>query len=1235
MLQRVYAALVILLLSTSVAVAQQSGKIKGKVLDKETGEGIPFATIKVFKDGLLKSGAESDMDGEYLISSLEAASYDLEVEAFGYVTQRVEGVIVSADKIQFNDFKLTAGDGQTGDQLDEVEVVYYKVPLIDKDGGASGGTITQEDIAKMPGRSAASIAATVGGVGTDANGSITSVRGARNNSTYYYIDGIKVRGSTGLPKSAIQEVSVITGGLPANYGDATGGVISITTRGPSSFYFGGIDILSSGFKIGENTYGLDNYAYNLVEGSLSGPLLMKKDSNGEKTEPILGFFISANATSIVDDRPFGIPTYRLKPSVREELIAEPLRPTGTGQGVFYNTDFLSPDAFEQVKYRQNIARQGVTFAGKIDVNAGPTVNLTFGGSLDWNTRSSGDWVNSVFNYDNYPKLTNLSWRAYGRFTQRFTNSDDDVEVGEGEEAPKPALIKNIYYTVMADFSKFNQRVEDFTHGESFYNYGYVGKFETFRQNSYQWNNDLQALEHNGFDDTLVVFTPSETNRELAAITSQYYSIYDDPEGNYENFDQIQDGNALLNGQLPASVYGIWSNIGSQYNGYSRTDNQQFRITAMGSADIGDHAVSIGFEYEQRQDRFFSAAPVGLWTHLRQLTNNHITELDFSKPTISQIGSLTLIDYERLNAAPGEYSGSDAQAFFDYNLRNALGLDPDGTDFINVDAIDPEFYAANGNLALFSADELLNNGNNFVTYYGYDHTGAKTKDRPSFDDFFTAQDEFGNFTRPVAPFEPIYSAAYIMDKFAFDDLIFNVGLRVDRFDANQKVLQDQFSLYPTKTVKEATEFTHPTSISQDAVVYVNDIYNPTSVNGYREGNQWYNADGTEITDPTLIYTAAGVAPYLADGVSPDDEVSSNAFRDYQPQINVMPRIAFSFPISDQALFFAHYDVLTVRPDGGNRLDPLDYFYMRNRSSIVNNPDLRPSKTIDYELGFQQVLSASSSLKISAFYREQRDQVALVAATGAYPRTYTTYGNIDFGTVKGFTVAYDLRRTGNIWMRAAYTLQFAEGTGSDASSALNLVNTGQPNLRTIFPFNYDQRHAIQATVDYRFGEGTDYNGPVWFGKQFFKNTGANFVANLASGTPYSGQSNITAEALGTSGQLEGNPNGARKPWQFRVDAQFDKNITLKFGDDGEGGAKKIANLNIYLLVTNLFNTQNITNVYRATGNPDDDGYLNAAQFQNTIELQNSEETYRYLYALRANNPFNYSVPRTIRLGVKLDF
>ena len=50
-----------------------------------------------------------------------------------------------------------------------------------------------------------------------------------------------------LPKSAIEEVSVMTGGVPANFGDATGGIISITTRGASRTYFGGIE--ASKFRI--------------------------------------------------------------------------------------------------------------------------------------------------------------------------------------------------------------------------------------------------------------------------------------------------------------------------------------------------------------------------------------------------------------------------------------------------------------------------------------------------------------------------------------------------------------------------------------------------------------------------------------------------------------------------------------------------------------------------------------------------------------------------------------------------------------------------------------------------------------------------------------------------------------------------------------------------------------------------------------------------------------------------
>ena len=56
---------------------------------------------------------------------------------------------------------------------------------------------------------------------------------------------------------------------------------------------------------------------------------------------------------------------------------------------------------------------------------------------------------------------------------------------------------------------------------------------------------------------------------------------------------------------------------------------------------------------------------------------------------------------------------------------------------------------------------------------------------------------------------------------------------------------------------------------------------------------------------------------------------------------------------------------------------------------------------------------------------------------------------------------------------------------------------------------------------------------------------------------------------------------------------------------------------------------------TGNAGDDGYLNAARFQTSISTQNNEEAFRYYYAMKANDPYNFGIPRQIRLGVKLDF
>lgn len=1248
MIRKLQLTLAIILAAFTTVYSQGTGSIKGLVVDKSNGEPLPFVGVLIEQNGTVKASGTTDFDGIFTVSSLTPGKYSVKVKFVGYNDLVLNDVVVKNATITFldgdNKLALNPSDANT---LNTVEVIDYQVPLIDKDGGASGGTVTRDDIAKMPGRSATSIATTVGGVYQDAGsqGGI-SVRGSRSSSTYYFIDGIKVRGSTNLPKAAIQEVQVITGGLPANYGDATGGIISVTTRGPSSYYFGSIDILTSGFAVNNGglgyqrkVYGLDKFAYNLVEGSISGPLLMKKDSTGKKTRPILGFFLSANYENVLDSRPVHkkIGNYRIKQSVRDSLLnAEqlgPLRPSGSGFGAFYNTDFLQSSDFEKVAWRQGAGRQQVSASGKLDVNTGPNINLTFGGQYNYGTFQDYGFSTSLMNWDNNTESVSTSWRAYARFTQRFTSEQTEENQSK---------IKNAYYSLMVDYSKNVDKTWDPRHEDNVFQYGYVGKYDVYSQNSYEFSNGVRT--HNGFDDTLVEFYPSAINQSLAAITTQYFTLYDEVEDNYENLDQILAANALRNGDQPKSVYGLWYNMGyTGLNSYGFSDANQFRVTGNGSAEIGDHAISVGFEFEQRTDRSYTVSPYdsdvrNLWNHMRQLANSHILELDVNNPHITQYGTFLQYDFDRLNAAPGAYSGDDAQSYFDYNLRNKLGMDPDGNSFINIDGLDPELFT----LDMFSADELLNDGNNYVSYYGYDYTGKKLKAKDvSFEDFFNAQDEFGNYTRKIAPFQPVYMAGYIMDKFAFEDLIFNVGVRVDRFDANQLVLKDNWLLYQAKTVGEVdaqAEFgqAHPSNMGSDYIVYVNDINDPTAINGYRRNNgngtsTWFDSDGIEISDPNLLTTAQGIAPYLID--DPDEQIKPTAFEDYKPQINVMPRIAFSFPISDEALFFAHYDILTKRPTDGNRLDILDYYYIRNQNVVINNPNLRPETTIDYELGFQQVLSKRSSIKIAAFYREQRNQVALINYTGAYPETYQSWGNIDFGTIKGLTVSYDLRKTGNLWLRAAYTLQFAEGTGSDATSALNLVNSGQPNLRTIYPYSYDQRHAITATIDYRYGDA-DYNGPVIAGKKILKNTGVNLVTFIGSGTPYNAQSNITAAAVlsPATGVLEGQISGSRKPGQFRTDMQIDRNFMLDFGKEDN---KKSAYLNVYVQINNLFNTLNVVNVYRFTGVANDDGFLESPLYLDQAAAQNDINSFDNYYLLKVNNPFNYGLPRTIRLGVNFNF
>ena len=62
-----------------------------------------------------------------------------------------------------------------------------------------------------------------------------SIRGGRADGNSYYVDGVRTRGID-VPKSMIGQVQIISGGIPANYGDVTGGIISVTTENTRRAY---------------------------------------------------------------------------------------------------------------------------------------------------------------------------------------------------------------------------------------------------------------------------------------------------------------------------------------------------------------------------------------------------------------------------------------------------------------------------------------------------------------------------------------------------------------------------------------------------------------------------------------------------------------------------------------------------------------------------------------------------------------------------------------------------------------------------------------------------------------------------------------------------------------------------------------------------------------------------------------------------------------------------------------
>lgn len=1256
------------------------GEIAGKVLD-EKKEPLLSATVQVYQGGILKGGNVTDFDGNYSVKPLDPGYYDVLVSFTGYDSMMVTRVIVQPGGKTTQNFQMERKSTVLGGK-EGIVIKSYRKELVDQNN--PGKTVlTSEDIRTLPTTEVSDMVGLAPALYQSQRGKGVNMGGARSSGTLYIIDGVQVQNigeeaNTGInmAQNAVEQMEVITSGIPAKYGDVSGGVVNITSRGVARKTTGNLRLQHS----------IDGYNNNLASFSLAGPLY-KKRIDSVTRKPVLGFALSGDVYDDHNRYPAYDKQWVVKGDKQAAMEQNPLRilSDNNGNRIYnYESNYITFKDMEQKKIQPHNQTQELRLNGKLDYQITDNLRVIGGGMVDYVADDQYSRTQSLMSPQGTIKQKTFTGRGFIRFTQKFGKLNDT--------SSRNNLISNAFYSVQADWQRTSQWFNDPRFGKDYFKYAYVGKFTPReREQIYQASVDslsgrtgviLQGSRSTGID-----FHRSETNPILANYTSQYYNSLDGAVPT--SILQVQANNAMANGDMPRPTYsfggvGLFASPGSSINGYQYFNSDQYALDVNASFDLltgkTKHAIEFGLYYQQRIIRQYTAlANLGgtqsVWSQMRNLVStvdNQNLRLDKEHPIFRVNGKDYTYQPDPANPGHGTFydkaTNTPASILpgptdtiyydlknvgnsnFDKKLRKKLGVADNA--IVNVDDIDPSKLS----LDMFSADELLNlSGNAFVGYFGYTYTGGKQNGTVNFNDFWTQKDADGNYTRPIGAFTPTYIAGYIQDRFDYKDLHFNIGVRVDRYSANTKVLKDPYSLYPVTTLSDVAGTynfvnggTHPSNLPNDAVVYVSDNQStsPTII-GYRTGTTWYDPTGKVIEDPAVLKQYSDgrdPQPMIQDQYKHTKMTDSNfnpnlSFTDYSPQVTVMPRIQFSFPISDVANFYAHYDIYSQRPYPNTigNATAWDYYQLSASAptGVINNANLRCQRTFDYEVGFQQKLTDHSAITLTAFYKERKNMVTIVPYIFAYPYGYQTFGNRDFSSTKGSTLMYDLRATNHLKMQLSYTLQFAEGTGSNYNGGRGLlstlINEGFPNLRYVTYLNIDSRHYIAVNADYRYFEG---EGPTIRGKHFLQNAGANFVIKTRSGEPYTRYT----DALGQT--VVGGVNGARLPWHFNTDLRVDKDFALKFGkrnkETVEGVKPKRPNyVKAIVMINNLFNTREILGVYGFTGRTDDNGYLVSSFGQQYVPQQVNPQSYIDLYKVYQNNPAFLNYARTINFALEFNF
>lgn len=446
-------------------------------------------------------------------------------------------------------------------------------------------------------------------------------------------------------------------------------------------------------------------------------------------------------------------------------------------------------------------------------------------------------------------------------------------------------------------------------------------------------------------------------------------------------------------------------------------------------------------------------------------------------------------------------------------------------------------------------------------------------------YFTyGYDAFGNeidAEGPDGPRHPHYFSGYVQDRFEISDLVINAGLRLDVIDNDDFIFAD------------------PSSPPWDR-------------------------DNHGLFLDRLVKKAADV--------------------------EASPRLGLAFPVTDRTVFHLQYGKFVQAPafvniyHGATWYDALFTGGTSFQANLVGL-GLKPEKTIQYEIGFNQQFADNAAFDVTLFYKNisgQLQTARVLTDPTSQAFSYNVLINGDFATTSGVELSLTLRRTNRVAAQLNYTFSRSLGTGSVNNSAIAGIELGQELPTVISPLDFNRPHRGSINFDYRFGKGD--------GGRWLERTGLNLLFTFTSGHPFTlAKGDFGQQDASLAGEITDprsrvpleNVNASLTPWNTELNLRLDRTIDL-----GSFEA------NLYFYVQNLTNRQNVINAYERTGNAFNDGFLDNAALSRAIVQANGGPAYEALHrAINLNgNGTNYSrnnglallgQPRTIRFGARLQF